>query len=143
MCDVSPDCADESDELFCDPVEVPRGYTAGLPPPSATSDSLALSVSINITSVREFNLVEFRINIDVQIEVTWYDSRLTYKNLKEDYHTNKVKKPYPTWWPEMRIRDSTGSVTESVLHHDAMYVDRNSAPLPDDTRQILESKADG
>ncbi|XP_069989629.1 glutamate-gated chloride channel subunit beta-like [Penaeus vannamei] len=139
LCDLTLDCADQSDELACDPVEVPRGYTAKLPPPSPTAGPLALRVVINITSIKEFSLVEFRIGIDVHYAVMWYDARLAYRNLKEDYRSNKIQKPSPTWRPEMHIRDSTGSVAETFLHHDAMYVERNSEPLPDDRRRSVEN----
>lgn len=96
-CDLSVDCDDQSDEMDCSVVVVPEGYSAQLPPPTYRATPLPILFSLNITSVRQFDLVSFTIAIDVYMRMTWKDRRLKYKNLQANFRANKLEE-----WREVR-----------------------------------------
>lgn len=90
-CDQKPDCSDESDEIKCSVISFTPDYHSSVPPPPTATDSLALQVSVKITSVREFNLVGFEIALDLIISIKWKDPRLKFYNLRDDILSNSVK----------------------------------------------------
>ena len=97
-CDLSVDCDDQSDEMDCSVVMIPDGYSAQLPPPTYKGTALPILFAVNITSVREFNLVSFTIGIDVYIRMQWRDRRLKYNNLLANMRANKLRK-----WKEVDL----------------------------------------
>ena len=97
-CDLSVDCADQSDEMDCSVVMVPPGYSAQLPPPTYKGTSLPILFALNITSVRRFDLVSFTIGIDTYIKRRWRDRRLKYNNLLASMRANKLTK-----WQEVSV----------------------------------------
>nr|XP_053627980.1 uncharacterized protein LOC128685465 [Cherax quadricarinatus] len=137
-CDLSIDCEDQSDEMNCKVAMVPPGYSPGLLPPSLTSRPLPILFSLNITSIREFNLVSFTISMDIFLEMKWKDIRLKFSNLQEDFRSNRIKEMEEVWTPEIKAEDGTKSSVEFEPHSQAVYVIRVSGPLPDDDTTIRE-----
>lgn len=90
-CDLRHDCFDETDEEHCEVVNLPSSYSAEVPPPPTAEGSLALLLSVEISSVREFELVGFMIALDLVIRCEWKDTRLEFFNLKDDIIFNRVK----------------------------------------------------
>lgn len=90
-CDLRPDCSDETDEKFCKVVNLPLNYSPAVPPPPTEEDSLSLLLSVEICSVREFELVGFKIALDLVIRIEWKDTRLEFFNLKDDILFNRVR----------------------------------------------------
>lgn len=97
-CDLSVDCDDQSDELDCSVVVVPQGYASQLPPPTYKGTPLPILFGLNITSVRQFDLVSFSIAIDVYVRMQWKDRRLKYNNLLANSRANKLRE-----WTEVRL----------------------------------------
>ncbi|MPC47092.1 hypothetical protein E2C01_040827 [Portunus trituberculatus] len=65
FCDTIINCPDESDEKQCSLVQVPDGYYKDGVPPHTRLHPLVLFFSINITSIRNFDLTSFTLDIDV------------------------------------------------------------------------------
>ncbi|XP_068202881.1 uncharacterized protein [Palaemon carinicauda] len=137
-CDLSVDCADESDEMNCNVIQLPPGYSAKIPPPSYLSEALPVYVSFNITSIKEFDLVSFTIGVDMLITTRWEDRRLKYKNLRASYRANQVEMVDSVWTPKLKYRDGTLSSAEFYVHSQAIYIKRLTGPLPDDDTTIFE-----
>lgn len=89
-CNLRVDCTDQSDELFCDVVLVPKGYSPRLPPPAALPP-LLISLDVTIIAVREIDLTAFQISLDLRLEMVWRDSRLRYNNLQDNMWANKLR----------------------------------------------------
>ncbi|XP_050704351.1 uncharacterized protein LOC126989800 [Eriocheir sinensis] len=137
-CDLSVDCDDQSDEMDCSVVDVPKGYAAQLPPPTYKGTSLPIFFAINITSVRRFDLASFTIAIDAYMRMQWRDRRLQYNNLLANLRANKLREWREVWTPQLEVEDGTKSAVEATTHSRAAYVVRNSLPLPDDDTTIKE-----
>uniref|UniRef100_A0A0N7Z9T0 C-type lectin domain-containing protein n=1 Tax=Scylla olivacea TaxID=85551 RepID=A0A0N7Z9T0_SCYOL len=137
-CDLSVDCADQSDEMDCSVVVVPDGYSAQLPPPTYKGTSLPIHFTLNITSVRTFDLVSFTIGIDVYIKMQWRDRRLKYNNLLSNMRANKLRRWREVWTPILEMEDGTKSAVEIKTHSQAAYAVRATGPLPDDDTTIRE-----
>lgn len=139
-CDLVTDCPDLSDELDCDVVSLPEGYSASLPPPKISSEPLSLLFSVRIISIREFNLVAFTLVVDAVVTVKWHDSRLFFRNLRDDYHANKLKESSHMWTPKIFIRDGSQSSVDETLRSRDVYVMLQDKPLPDDDALVGEGK---
>ncbi|XP_047474147.1 uncharacterized protein LOC125028711 [Penaeus chinensis] len=137
-CNQRTDCDDQSDEMNCSLIRIPAGYSNRLPPPTMYSDLLPIAFSINITSIREINLVSSTVTMDVVWQLRWADGRLRYFELHHDYRTNRLRDSQVVWKPEITLRDDTHSSVDKILHSDFLYVLRAGLPLPDDDTTISE-----
>lgn len=90
-CDQVIDCFDESDEQGCVVIFVPDDYPKRLAPPPMSKGALTLLFSLEITSVRNFDLVGFKIGLDTILYVEWKDSRLDFFNLRKNIFSNRVR----------------------------------------------------
>ncbi|KAG7155932.1 Neuronal pentraxin-2-like 2 [Homarus americanus] len=140
-CDTYTNCSDHSDELNCDIIIVPSGYSEELFPPSSTTDPLSIHFLINITSIRTFNLASFDVAIDAKWHTKWHDSRLTFTNLANNYQNNKVRHLEKLWTPELQVTDGTRSLVKGAQVPGDVYVIRRSEPLPDNDQRITEDYA--
>nr|XP_027227686.1 ligand-gated ion channel 50-like [Penaeus vannamei] len=139
-CDLTLDCADQSDEMGCSVVLVPDGYAPKLPPPTIDARPVPVHVALNLTSIREFKLVDFKISADFIFRLQWLDSRLTFSNLRLSHLANEVDALASVWTPSVQIRDGTRSSVQADVHSESLYVSRKTAPLPDDDAAIKEDK---
>ncbi|XP_042884699.1 uncharacterized protein LOC122261219 [Penaeus japonicus] len=139
-CDLAVHCPDHSDELNCEVINVPPGYSTRLPPPSLPSEPLPLLLSVNITVIREFDLISFKISADALWQLRWLDRRLTFKNLRKKYQANLVEDRAVVWTPTVKLRDGTGSSVDTKPRSEALYVARMGEPLPDDDTIMLEDE---
>lgn len=140
-CDLAIDCADHSDEMGCSVVLVPKGYAPKLPPPTIAARPVPFHVAINLTSIREFKLVDFKISADFIVRIRWLDSRLAFSNLRLNHLANEVQTPAAAWTPSVQVRDGTRSSVKAEVHSQSLYVSRRTAPLPDDGAAIREGEA--
>ncbi|XP_066983584.1 uncharacterized protein [Macrobrachium rosenbergii] len=137
-CDLSMDCADESDEMDCSVVAVPARYAEKIPPPNVFAEPLPVNISFNITSIKEFDLTSFSIGVDMMITTKWEDRRLKYKNIRGNYKVNQVESIESVWTPKLKYRDGTLSAAKLDVHSENIYVSRLTGALPDDSTTILE-----
>lgn len=140
-CDMITDCRDQTDELNCDIIIVPPGYSQALPPPRRKSEPLLMLFFLIITSVKTFDLSAFTIATDVIWHSKWIDSRLIYSNLLEEYRANRVKNLQKIWTPAVHITDGTqGLVDGADEAARVIYVLRMAPSIADDDERIAEGK---
>ncbi|XP_066941401.1 LOW QUALITY PROTEIN: uncharacterized protein [Macrobrachium rosenbergii] len=139
-CDQVTHCPDNSDELNCGILQVPTGYTANLPPPSFDRGPLLMKIAVEITSVREFNLVGFSMQLDVIQSVTWKDARLTFANLRPGDFINQAGVDSPIWRPILAVKDASKSPTNIEMRNEGFRVNRESTPLSDQDTKTREDK---
>ncbi|KAG7162378.1 Low-density lipoprotein receptor-related protein 1-like 5, partial [Homarus americanus] len=90
-CDQEVDCPDNTDELNCDVINIPEGYSAQLAPPAIDSSQLSLHISLDITSIREFDILGFVVAVDITQSIKWRDARLVLRNLRQGNFPNEAK----------------------------------------------------
>ncbi|KAK3872724.1 hypothetical protein Pcinc_022209 [Petrolisthes cinctipes] len=138
-CNLRVDCSDQSDELYCDVVLVPKGYSPRLPPPAAVTP-LYISLDVNIISIREIDLTAFQISLDMRLEMVWRDSRLQYKNLQDNMLSNKLWDHNEVWTPGLKLKDGTGGAVSLGVDSQNVFVVKASRPLPDDVTILREDE---
>ncbi|XP_069971531.1 gamma-aminobutyric acid receptor subunit theta-like [Penaeus vannamei] len=143
-CDLSVDCSDQSDEMNCDVVIIPEGYSVKIPPPREAVKPVPFKVFLTIRSIKDFDLTKFRLTVDLMASVKWTDSRLGYSNLRRDYKANRLRNIDLVWVPTLTLIDGTKGTAKGIIHSRVVFVYRVSDELPDDESIILEDyKYDG
>lgn len=137
-CDSSLDCSDQSDERECNRVAVPEGYSNKLPPPRIDGEPIPLYTMYSIRTIRSLDLQNFRISIDLSVEMKYLDTRLQYRNLQEDRRSNKLDNWEEVWSPNLKIVDGTRGLISRTIDNKGLFVFKSSEPLPDDDSTIYE-----
>ncbi|XP_042879256.1 glutamate-gated chloride channel-like [Penaeus japonicus] len=137
-CDLSVDCTDTSDEMDCDVVIVPEGYSIKIPPPRENIKPVSFKLFLTIRSIKDFDLTKFRLTVDLMASVKWKDSRLLYANLQDDYKANRIRNVNLVWIPNLTLIDGTKGTATNVIHSRAVFVSKVTRNMPDDESKILE-----
>lgn len=139
-CDLVTDCPDLSDEVGCQFVQVPDGYTTERPPPKEQDQPVPVKMFLDITSVRELNILGFKIVLDIILRLSWRDGRLIMKNLSSDIHANKVQGHKKLWMPQLQVEDGSRSLADMLLRAENMRVHRQGGKVPDDPSRLSEGE---
>ena len=84
-CDGKVDCRSGSDEEDCDVIKTFTGYNKFLvPPPIGTDTTLIMNISLNIEEIITIDENEGYFKIKQTLVRNWYNSQLTYQNLKRN-----------------------------------------------------------
>lgn len=138
-CNSVADCSDNKDEFNCSVLSIPTGYRKERPPTAPSGGPLEVELVIGISSIKKFDLVDFKIIFNARVTLKWRDARVTYLSLQDDYYTNRVKDHRSIWKPLLFIRDEVGIVSFE-FPRSALYVNRTSDPILDDDQILTESK---
>lgn len=133
------DCSDNKDEFSCSILSISEGYRRERPPAAPSGGPLDVALLIGISSIKKFDLVDFKIIFNARVTLKWRDARVTYLSLQEDYHMNRVKDQRLIWKPVLYIRDETG-IVKVEFPRSALYVNRSSEPIVSDDQILTESK---
>ncbi|XP_068246314.1 uncharacterized protein [Palaemon carinicauda] len=139
-CDMTIDCPDKSDELDCNIILIPVGYSTQLPPPKTGDEPLDIRIFIGVTSVREINILGFKVALDVILELRWIDRRLRMKNLRTNTEANKVQDPENVWQPTLQIGDGSRSLADLNPRSKTLMVEKRSDAIPDDETRVHEDE---
>ncbi|XP_071524589.1 uncharacterized protein [Panulirus ornatus] len=137
-CDQKADCPDTTDELNCDVIKIPEGYSAELAPPAVDAPLMSLHISLDITSVRDFDILGFKFAIDIIQSIKWKDARLILKHLRPGDFPNEAKVNERLWLPDILVKDGTYSPTDLQMRRVRLLVRRDAGPLPDDDANYSE-----
>ncbi|CAL4100647.1 unnamed protein product, partial [Meganyctiphanes norvegica] len=131
-CDMKLDCHDGSDERNCVLIDIPDTYRQDIAPVrSLKNESAPLNIKyhIYIESI-DIDTRMMQMHVNFRNTKVWYDSRLKYLNLNEDFHLNQVPKTIQNqlWSPMIEFLNTKGvQVTkpdESVL----MWISKQGQP---------------
>nr|XP_027209077.1 uncharacterized protein LOC113802671 [Penaeus vannamei] len=139
-CNSVADCSDNKDEFSCSILSISEGYRRERPPAAPSGGPLDVALLIGISSIKKFDLVDFKIILNARVTLKWRDARVTYLSLQEDYHMNRVKDQRLIWKPVLYIRDETG-IVKVEFPRSALYVNRSSEPIVSDDQILTESYA--
>ncbi|KAK7078617.1 hypothetical protein SK128_010943 [Halocaridina rubra] len=140
-CDLKVNCDDKSDEVDCARAQVGLDYASHIPPPPPKKkDTITVTMDIIITAVRNLNLLDQKLSLDVTLVLQWEDSRLKYANLQEQMNRNLIDDKDKLWIPRLVITDDTGSQVDFQERRAALVVIKESDPLPDDDTNVKEGE---
>ena len=109
-CNNFQDCQDISDEKNCMLVfkDSEKYLKDKTPPVENVTEKLPVQLSINVNEIISISEVEQVINIQFQLEMAWFDSRLQYYNLKENQKMNSLSNAEldGIWVPQILFRNT-------------------------------------
>ncbi|XP_071530537.1 uncharacterized protein [Panulirus ornatus] len=131
-CDLKYDCLDRSDEVDCELVSKPEDYKKDLPPrlsDGKDTDSLPVTLLINIESAAIYT-TEMTMQLSFEIQMTWFDNRLTFRNLKTNDSLNKVplNGMMELWSPIIGFINTDGHQHTTVDVDTSLYLKRLLPP---------------
>ena len=105
-CDNINDCEDRSDEADCSRVSLEPTYQKFIVPPSSqvTEDNKTeVTISVSLSTIMDISEVGGYFQVQFDLIMNWFESRLRFKNLKDDMNLNSF---LPTennevWVPEL------------------------------------------
>lgn len=111
-CNFHHDCPDQSDEIGCFIVEessdVLLRQVPPPPPPGSPEDAaLQLESDMTLTRVADVDDLNMAITLEFQLTLTWIDSRLSFRHLKEATMLSK-EDAARLWQPLLRVADLDG-----------------------------------
>lgn len=81
-CDLALHCPDGSDESGCESLVLPPGYMSNIPPPKTDDSPVQVLMTVVLGPIRAFEIIKFKMTLDMTVIFTWYDSRIKFQNLK-------------------------------------------------------------
>ncbi|XP_071516802.1 LOW QUALITY PROTEIN: uncharacterized protein [Panulirus ornatus] len=131
-CDLKYDCLDRSDEVNCELISKPEDYKNDLPPRlSSKKEDLRLPVILHI-SIETITVytTQMTMQMSYEIEMIWFDNRLTFRNLKTNDSLNKV--PFTSmmelWSPTVGFINTEGNQHTMVDLETSLYLHRLQPP---------------
>lgn len=143
-CDQRNDCSDSSDEENCQLIVYPDDYSkTRLPPPKGQDKRANISLNVNVTNIRNMDVLQQEIAFDICVLIRWEDLRLSYHNLRGDTYRNLVKDMDPLWLPRLVITDDTESLVDVEERSRSLIVIPGSFPMEEDDSLVIEGKGNG
>ncbi|KAK7027879.1 hypothetical protein SK128_012579 [Halocaridina rubra] len=93
-CDLRVDCPDNTDETACGRLIKPEDYLDALPPPSIKPGPLEVNINISIRGFSEIDIRDMKLVIDFTLVMSWSESRVRFKNLRNMADLNYIEKQY-------------------------------------------------
>lgn len=146
-CNNKVNCDDGADEEGCDLVIVPRLYSSRISPPTENcNEPLSVQVNVIILRVKSIDFTEFQYSIEMIVTHQWNDSRLKFRNLKNDPNMNKfsvygVVNSTEVWLPETGFEGAEFTACDVEERFKDVRVVKKTLPLEDDLKNVAEGKA--
>jgi hypothetical protein len=111
-CDLNIDCTDSSDEKNCTFLVKPSWYLTNVSPPkNKDKDFNRIRLSLTLLNILDIDIVKSRIETQFKMQISWYDARLNFKNLKPEDHNNWVTIDENIWIPKLRFHNTESKAT--------------------------------
>ena len=141
-CDYEIDCEDESDEQYCNILIMPDNTIANmLPPPKLLSKShFEVGIAVKVQRIVQLELETFSMTTDIEIILSWKDSRIKFANLRPVTTANEVdlnQSPRP-WLPSFEIYGQNFSSSKRKNTRSILRVRQDNGPVEDDISRLYE-----
>ena len=141
-CDYEIDCEDETDEKFCNILIMPGKDIASLLPPPKLQHQSHFDVEIKtvLQRVVHLELETFSVTTDIEVELSWRDSRIMFANLKSLITANSVDldETLKLWLPSFEIYGHNISSSTKTVKQSILRIRRDSGPVEDDISRLYE-----
>lgn len=142
-CNLQLDCDDHSDEADCLPLILPESYSNLIPAPKPSmNEPLRIKFHFCIFSIKDLDLKGYNFVAEILLKLVWRDSRLSFRNLKNDEDLNLIEAEGNSlpWLPRYRFEgDQNSSGDVNTLDH-RLSIRRRSSPLPDNDEFTVTGK---
>ncbi|CAL4066552.1 unnamed protein product, partial [Meganyctiphanes norvegica] len=101
-CDQRVECPDNTDERDCNKLITPKDYLPALPPPGIMPGPLQVNITVKVHRIAEINIQDMTMTLDITPHISWFDQRLTYKNIKLVQEVNYMN-PDLVWTPYIEL----------------------------------------
>ncbi|CAL4151160.1 unnamed protein product, partial [Meganyctiphanes norvegica] len=118
-----------SDETDCGKLLRPSEYLAVLPPPAPKDGPLPLNMTITVEGFSEINIRDMKLTIDFSTNISWFDQRLQYQNLKSLADLNHIEAS-SIWNPTIEFLNADFPYIYTT--DPTLVVNRAVDPVPDD-----------
>ncbi len=102
-CDGEIDCIEDggSDEENCSLVLIDDSYLKTFPAPPLVTKKNPIYVSVDVIKILNINEVDAVISVQFQLDLTWVDRRVKFRNLKEETYQNTINmtEAETIWYP--------------------------------------------
>ncbi|KAK7067753.1 hypothetical protein SK128_026843, partial [Halocaridina rubra] len=140
-CNMEANCEDGSDEIDCNFLVLPEGYDNKTPPPRHDPSS-PVNVSLHVTmfSVRSFDITGFKFVCEMEVRLSWNDTRLKFHHLNEadslnTIHLEEENKP---WMPTVEYLGDAYTTSDIQERRSFLIAHRATVPLSDDDQRLVE-----
>ena len=124
-CDGVMDCSDNSDERKCHMINLDQeAYNKEVPPPPVEGETkLNLLANINIHNILELDEVMSLVSLQMDIQISWSDPRISFIHLKKNKDLNvlTLDEMSDIWMPTILFSD-TKSKQEAHFKNRSSYV---------------------
>jgi hypothetical protein len=99
-CNKEFDCADGSDEGYCEPVAIDEKSYIKIYPPTMKDKESTITLKMDIHSIQSIDEIAMEFRAEVSVLLQWRDQRITYKNLAKENNvldrvwTNQIWLPH-------------------------------------------------
>lgn len=141
-CDAKDDCQDETDEDNCTILEIPEGYRKFKPPKNSENNTLPLQPYLQVEFLRFLNIedVQSTINVEFQVQLRWSDSRLRFRNLRDNILANPLSEEEAggIWRPTLQFPNiKDGKLT---MLKEGLFAQKVADPLEADINAVEMGK---
>ena len=127
-CDNINDCRDKSDEANCARVKMEPTYQKFIVPPphNEASADTEVVVGMNLETIMDINEVDGYFQVQFYLKMKWFDSRLRFKNLKDEIDLNSFLPSENTeiWVPELIFENTEEKPSTSTDDKSTIKVDK-------------------
>ena len=138
-CDLNNDCLDQSDEKNCSILIKPDWYVSKIAPPKFNNHQKnKIWINLRIFEILDINILDTSIKSQFRLKTSWYDPRLTFKNLKTEEHKNSVSSSENIWVPTLCFHN-TESKLSTILDSKTKITVKREGPLTYSPPDVVEN----
>ncbi len=107
-----------SDEEDCSLILIDDSYLRAFPAPPLKENAVQnpVFISVNIFSILSIQEVESTVSLQFQLNLTWADTRITFRNLKPEPYRNVINstEAQSIWYPVVAFRNTKHKTKSKV-----------------------------
>ena len=132
---------DSSDEKNCTILIKPSSYISYVAPPKpANQDKNPIEMALTILNILNIDIVRSKIKVQFKLLLSWYDSRLHFKNLKSSEYYNWINSESDIiWYPVLGFHNTESKQSTVVDEKSVISVSREGNNFSLSTLRSLEN----